>query len=398
MASKLPTLSNQFAHMNVNNNGVLTNTNVSIDQQRNQVLINPSTAAPTTMASLAGTILEFRIENALDLIKDVYLKVKLSNSSGGNFIHAIPDFWIENLQILGDNGGKILYQQPDNYLQVIADNIWRSRENHEATAIQYRGYTNNTYATTQVTVADTATPTYYINLAEQFFEVVNFRSFATVGNLLVRLHFAPSSRLITSGTCNISSIQLRCVGFQESEAQRKLVLKNAMNPQDNHFYGYRKHTVTQSLAASTSYDIRLSGINGHVAMLAFVLRRTSEISNPSTQGNVYAVASYEILDAAGKALTGHSPVDMSDMHLSYSMQFPNLFLSNYNAHIHTFCKGPVQALLTGSWNGGVEMNGFHTLRITTPAGFTPTTYEIVAYALVSQTLQQRKGSLTVTGF
>lgn len=392
---KIATLPNQYAHMNVaNNNGIYSNTDLSVDQRRNQVLINPSTAMPTTMASLVGSQLEFRIENNIDLIQNMYLRVKLNNTSGGNFIHAIPDFWLDRVEIWGQNGSVLLYSQMDSYVQFVADNIFRSRENHEATYVT-RGYSDTTYTTTQITVADTATPTYNIHIAEQFFKPCRLRSYAQDGNLLIRFQFAPTGRIITSGTCSISSTQLRVVGFDESEDQRDLMHSRLLLPHDYHFYGWMKHTVTQSLAASTSYDITLSGIKGHVAALCWVLRKTSETSSATNQGAVYGVSTYEIKDSAGKALTGHNPIDLNDMQISYAMQYPNLLLKNKEIQIHTFCKAPVQCFETGAWLGGYEFNGFETLRITTPSGLASTTYEINVYALTSQILQSRKASLHV---
>ena len=56
--------------------------NKVVDQRRAQVQVQPSSATPNTITSLAGSIIDYRLENAIDRISSVWLRIKYSNSSG----------------------------------------------------------------------------------------------------------------------------------------------------------------------------------------------------------------------------------------------------------------------------------------------------------------------------
>jgi hypothetical protein len=102
----------------------------------------------------------------------------------------------------------------------------------------------------------------FVNIAPLFWKSIYLRPYAFEGQMLIRLTFNPASPNILLGSMVTSEAVLRVSGYEESDSQKKLVLSKAMLPKNFFYYAPQCHVESQTLAASSTYTIRLSGIHG----------------------------------------------------------------------------------------------------------------------------------------
>lgn len=388
-----PNAMNDVAHqVQIGNNKVESFSFKNVPQRRSVVTINPTTSISSNI--LAGAQIDFRVENCVDRFSGgnaVYLRVAYNNTSGANCVIAPAECQIGLIQIYSNNGSNLLYQQQNNSESYVANNIVTSRTEHEGIAALK--LTSAAYATGVVTISNAQTGYYYIPICPLFWKSIHLRPYTISGNLLIRVQFNNAAINISSGSMTTTEAVLRVSGYYESEEQKKMMINKALLPKNFFYFAPQRHIETQTLAVSSTYTIRLSGIRGIAPVLFFCIRSTANISSPGNQYNWVRCSSFEILDSANVALTGYNPVTEDDMQLSYSHQFDNLFLNNTGAHVYSFSQQPVGNLATGTLDGSVFFDGFHSLRFTTKSTITPGSYEIMVCCLCNENLKLRNSVL-----
>lgn len=380
--------------MNVSGKQAEAFTNKSVEQRREMVFVNPSSAISSNV--LDGAVLDYRVENVIDRISACYLRVTYNNASGGNFVMCPPSGWLASIEIYANNGSTLLYQSSAaNIEQWILDSCFRDRNEHNTTAA-IRG-TNSAYTTAQITIANGATGSYYVCIAPQFFRSLHLRAYSFDGNLLIRLRFQSASlNYITSGSWTTTEAVLLFSGYNESEHQQKYILSKATIPKCLSYYSFQRHNETQTLAASTKYQVRLSGIRGHVNFLAFGLRPIANASDPNLQFTFVRPDSFDILNASNQSITGFKPQTVNDMILMASHLLPNEFILNTNLSVWSFSQNPQQDIATGSNNGYEQFEGFHSLEWNTSSALTPGSYQILVYAICNEALIIQNAQLSST--
>lgn len=370
---------------------VQTFSNKVVDQQRALVSVQPSSATATTISALAGSTVDFRLENNIDRITSVWLRIRYSNTSGADCAVSTADAWNSQQQIYSNNGANLLWQTTDN-VEAYLNNMFLSRNEFEVLAD--KRLTSVTYATGVTTIPTGSSGYVYIPIALPFFNACKIRPYTIDGNVLVRIQFAPSASIISSGTMDITETVLLLSGFYESDEQKNMMLREATLPKVIPYYSYQRHNETLTLAASTRYQIRLSGLVGDANILAFCIRSVSFISNPNAQYAFQDVENFDILDSGNRSLTGFRLQTTEDMELQYALQFDNLFISNTNAYIWSFSQSPVTDTGKGSTNGYVTMEGFNSLQFTTTADIIPGSYQILIFANAQEELRILNAQMT----
>lgn len=371
---------------------VETFNNTSSHQRRVFVQVSPTTAISSNV--LLGQSLDFRIENPVDRIGSVYLRVDWSNTSGANFIHSGPTaMWIQQVQIFANNGATLLYQTNDPIQNWLISSILMSRNEHETTAA-LRG-TDADYVTTTITENTATSGSYYIDLSPNFWRSVKLRPYCIDGNLLIKVKFQEAANIITSGTWTTSGVYLEMSGYMEDEQQKKLLLARSDKPKNFSYYAPQRHVETLTLAASSQYSVRMS-INGWVNQLFFALRISTLATSVSGQFTFVRPENFDILDPQSKSLTGFKSQTANDMVMLYSHLYDNQFIANTGACVYSFSQTPLVDVKTGSFNGGELMQGYHILQFTTPATFVGGTYEVLIYAMCNESLIIEAGNIKAT--
>jgi hypothetical protein len=209
----------------------------------------------------------------------------------------------------------------------------------------------------------------------------------------VRIKFQESANIITSGSWTTTAVYLELSGYMEDESQRKLMLQRAEKPKVFSYYAPQRHIESLTLAASTQYQVRLSGINGWVNQLFFVLRLTSLATSVASQFVFVRPDNFDILDPQNKSLTGFKNQSNYDMIMLYSHLYDNQFINNTNACVYSFSQTPIADVKTGSFNGGVYMEGYHILQFTTSSVLSPGSYQVLIYAMCNESLVIEKANI-----
>lgn len=151
---------------------------------------------------------------------------------------------------------------------------------------------------------------------------------------------------------------------------------------DGRFYDIVPQKFTQTLAASTEYTFRLTGLKGLASMLLFFIRASGATGNALK--TFQAVDSFEFEDATGKNLIGGNQQD-SDFNRYH--ETPELFDSEF-ARVHPLylisaSTDPVSDLLMGQLNGYMVLSGDEMLRFTTPSTLVGGSFEITIYGYIA---------------
>jgi hypothetical protein len=319
----------------IGNQNVKTFAYKYVPQRHIIVNVNPTSAIFSNV--LQGATIDYRIElGIIDRISGAgcQLRVAYSNTSGANCVIAIPEKWLVNIQIYANNGFTLIYQHVNEVEQYLINSVTLSRNEHENTAA-YRG-TSSIYATGTLTISNGATGYLFVKIAPLFWKALHLRPYSIDGQLLIRLQFDTGAANISSGSMTTTEAILRLSGYEEPEAQKKLILSKAMLPKNFFYYNPQRYIESLSLTTSLSYTVRLSGIHGNCNQLFFVLRAAANIGSLANSFSFTRVANFEILDESNVSVVGFSPVTESDMIMQYSHQYDNVFILNTNAYVWSF--------------------------------------------------------------
>jgi len=378
---------------NIGGRNVEAFTNTSVPQRRVFVQVSPSTAISSNI--LQGSQLEFRLENPVDRIGTCYLRIDWANSSGANFVHSGPtDMWLQQIQIYANNGSVLLYQTNDPVATFLINSVLQSRNEYENSAA-LRGSDAN-YSTGTITNGTGTSGSYYISLAPNFWRSLHLRPYTFDGNLIVRIKFQDAANIISSGTWTTTACYLEFTGYMESEEQKKQMIQRAEKPKILSYYAPQVHMETLTLAASTQYQVRLSGINGYTNQIFFVLRSVAYATSPANQFDFERPLNFDILDPQAKSLTGFKNQSTPDMLILYSHLYDNKFLLNTNACVYTFSQSPGGDVAMGSFHGGVDMRGYHILQFNTQSTIVPGSFQVLVYAMCNESLIIENAQLKTT--
>jgi hypothetical protein len=152
------------------------------------------------------------------------------------------------------------YQTVSEIESFLINAVTTSRNEWENSAAYH--LTSSAYATGTSSIANGQSGYIFVNIAPLFWKSIHLRPYAIEGQMLIRLTFNPASANISSGFMITTEAVLRISGYEESDAQKKLILSQAMLPNNYFYYAPQRHVETQSFSASSTYTIRLSGIHG----------------------------------------------------------------------------------------------------------------------------------------
>jgi hypothetical protein len=357
-------------------------TNHSINQRRALVSVAPTTSVASFVWGSASQ-LDYRIENNIDRITAAYIKLDVNNSSGASCVTSAGPLHIQKIEIYANNGATLLYSSNSNVANFLIDAVHLSRTEWNNTAA-IRGTLANNYGAGALTTTNTTVYSFYYPIAPAFFRALKLRPYTINGNLLIRIKF--SDVLVTSGTLTTTACNLLLMGYYESEQQKAHCLKRAEIPKCLSYYAPQVQHETLTLAASSSYNLRLSGLNGFINQVYFAVRAVANAAIPANLATFVRLSSFDILNPSSQSLTGFKVQTESDMVLAYSHQFDNEFINNNNAHIWTFSQQSASDIGRGSWNGGIEVRGDHYLQLNTASTLAGGSYEIIVIAMMNEML------------
>lgn len=362
------------------------------------VSIQPTTTVPNTLNSAQ---VQFRPQDGItDRFDHAYLKINVSNNSGATTVITPTPFLLSYWQLFGANGNVLLLQQ---YATEIWLEICAFFDYSDWLITQELIGSNANYSAAGITIANGASTNLYIPLIT-LFTAARLYLPGMKDQLLFNFQFAPSSiNVITGTTPTVNTMQLLFRGAYDAPSvrQMKMQMYRSLNL-DFPYLGVQRSTYQYTLAASTTYNIQLSGFAG-IACCLFITVRAVPITSSNVATYVAAINNFDVQDQNGQSLLGYYLRDVADtinfrsdqqiMSLEY---FDNAFSLNSFFYFVSWSRSPKTDMLTGSSHGFCALTGFEVLKITTNSGLSGGSYQVDVWARTYETLRCRAGELSVT--
>lgn len=361
-------------------------------QNRQQLSVQPSTTVPVSL--LNGGQLEFRInKGVIDIIDYCMVKLNITNNSGGASVLTPSQFLAQRIDIYGDNGGVLLKQIYP--LELYLENALLTRNEFENFSAAL-GLNASTYASLATSIANTATAELYIPIWQPFYPA-KLHASALSGELIVRILFNPTALTHVSGSLvDVTDCKLLIKGRDQHNAVAAHIEQHYKSniPLQLSFMNIQRTTQTLALAASTTYNLILSGIRGICSILFFTIRPAA-----LTAGNILtftAVQDYDIQNSDGSSINGFQRRNATEGLLDYAETFDNLFRKNVNFHCISFSTDPISDFTFGSNHGFQAFSSFEKLSFTTAAGLSSASYQVDVIAFCHDHLTVDMGRITAT--
>jgi len=356
---------------------------------RNRITIRQSPVTGTSADLLNGGVLDIKIDRGIiDVIDRAYLKVSITNDTGGSSTLAPSPFFIKTVEILGNNGSQKLALVYDQELWLSLFALTRNEFEQMASLFG----TNSTYAVTGTAVADTASRDFYVPLLALLSQA-KLVTRGIKGELLLRFTFNVTALTHLSGSLvNVDSVDLLLQGYNEPESITQNRLKVYAGKHMIPMINWWKTTQTLSLAASTTYTIILTGLQGLTNGL-FITIRSATITGANQGTYLAQFDRYDIQDASGQSMLGSYQKRVSERLIDYAPLIDNQFASNSNFLLIPF-GNPYEAFWSGNNSGFQVFTGYEKFQFTTVAGLASASYIIDFYSLNHSSLMINNGMIT----
>lgn len=353
------------------------NTYRVLAQNKDLVTIQPSAGSPSNWVN--GAVVDFRIEKgAADVIDFMVIRVKLTNGTGAGVVLAPVQLQIQRVDFLLQNGSTLIHSIQGH--ELYEQNAFLPRNEFENICASM--YLTENYASAATSIADGTSTFLNIPLWSPWL-ACRLHPSGLDGNIMIRVYTQPIAQTTVSGgalTCNEVVLQLHSRDQPQSlQNEQNRFYADKTVPTVLSFLNIQRMPVSMPLAASTKYDITLTGIKGIASCMFFTIRPA--VITASNCITYTAIDTYDLLDASGNSLLGSTPKGLYEQIYEYATCFNNKFRKLINFNFIPFSQDPVADFTTGSNNGYQPMTGFERLTFTTPAGLSSASYsiDIVAY-------------------
>jgi hypothetical protein len=273
---------------------------------------------------------------------------------------------------------------------------------------------NYASATQRALLASTASQNYYVKL-KTLFDQTHYSLLADQHSVQLKIYMDSLTNLVEQSTgvgtpvATINSVNLiaKITRLPLEIASNRLSLM-ARKPEDSIFHSLRYGTFTIN-SGVTSANIVLTPIVGSVAMLIFVIRTSTAL----TQGgffNYNALANFAIIDAGGSNCVG-GQVIASQLCLQYLMGHwsrssytsetsigsnlaGTLVNNGANVYAWSFSSSPQEALKDGLLLGSRRFIGSEQLQLTFPSALAANV-QVDVFALTESMLKQDANTVRV---
>ena len=305
--------------------------------------------------------------------------------TAANPVTVIPHYLIDRVEFLSTEGNPISVIYGDN---IYAEKLHKTLEQHNREKDVEN--LNSSYNGVSVSAATLKRIILHIPC---LVDKTQLKLSAVNNRMIARFYFSPNG--VTSGSasdisvslCDLIQVTQQLSGALESSEQRKkqngTFWYRFLNP-------VRVASNTQSMAASSQYDIRLTSAHGMYAYLFFVIR-----TNPISGSNVNSFLQIDSFELYDRDMTIVGLKTTNEMHKIDSLMFEGDILNSKYIYVIPFAID-INLANNGSQTGYYCFTGDEILRIYTPAGFASTSYKVDVYGYEYNKLQLDHGRLDVT--
>jgi hypothetical protein len=340
-------------------------------------------------------VAEFELtRDQLSRLDEVNLKLNITNSTGGSVTLAPAKALIQQVEIYGNQGGDMLCLM--RYEDLWTENIHYNSNDWALVAASQNSNAN--YSTAGNAIADTATATYFIPIKT----LINAGGLHLAGlksMITIRFTFQSSTYTVISGSIpTVTAATLLLEGVYEpkeiADMKSQMYMKSPLTVK---FLDRQRNTTTLALAASSTYEVNLSSINGLCAYLWFGIRAAARTAaNQLTFTATQSVSSFDIQDQNGQSIIGFyarqiSPVDENSCIVYAESGLDNTFPLFTGLVMVPFTENINHSFMYGAGHGFQLFSSYEKLRFTTSSIFTPGNFEIVVLAAMYNQVYIRNG-------
>lgn len=354
--ASITTVSDKFVTVQeADGNYVLRNEGYSATNDKKVIAqLSPSTQVPS---SLANCQIDFKLENIVDVLEYPTLQCSLLNNTGANAsVSAIP-FWINRIDVLGQNGNSILFSTYDQ--EIYLSYMWLDQNTYEAQASSI-GLDLN-YQSLGTVVPNNGSITLNMPLYG-FWKAVRLALCGIKSPIVLRFYFNQSTNIVLTGsmmTCQNMNLILRGKTLKSNTRKELEDTYSPMNkiPLSLAHLSVDRMVVTQNLVAGQNGNVVLSGLTGVCSFLVFTLRLATDVNTALSQNLYHKVKNFDIYDSSGSSLIGFYQRDLQTSQIDFANNWANraFLVSGFN--INSFSSNPRSAFSNGINSGFAIFTG-----------------------------------------
>ncbi len=334
----------------------------------------PSTQVPT---GLSASQTDIRLEQLLggNIIYPV-LQWTILNNTLANITYADASSFINHIEIYGQNGGNLLFQQYS--LEYYLQNAWLDKNSYEAQAFT-QGLTT-AYANAPTTILPGGSFTFNLPLY-QFFMSTKILLEGLNSNLLVRIYWNQLPYYVIGGVVEgtTTSLQLVITGkkLKKYSLDKSLQLyKSPKCPLYQNFLSIQRQSNTVQLTPSSTFLLTLTGLSGVCCALFFTIRAAADVTSAANAHNFIDIKDWDIIDVNSSSLIGYYRRDDSTAGIQFANTWNNNFRNDTNANMMCWANDPRGAFATSENSGYCILTSFEKLSITMLASLAPGAYQV----------------------
>jgi hypothetical protein len=334
----------------------------------------PSTQVPTGLSSSQTDI---RLEQLMggNIIYPV-LQWTLLNNTLANITYADASSFINHIEIYGQNGGNLLFQQYS--LEYYLQNAWLDRNTYEAQAFT-QGLTT-AYANSPTTILPGGSFTFNLPLY-QFFMSTKIVLEGLNSNLLVRIYWNPLSYYVIGGAIEATTTNLQLVitgkKLKKYSLDKTLQLyKSPKCPLYQNFLSIQRQSNTIQMTPGATFSITLTGLSGVCAALFFVIRAAADVTSAANSHNYVDIQNFDVVDVNNMSLIGFYRRDDSTAGIQFANTWNNNFRNDTNTNMICWAADPRGAFATSENSGFAILTSFEKLSITMLSSLAPAAYQV----------------------
>lgn len=358
--------------------------------------------SPSSAANFASTV-QFDVRE-IGILQANYLLVTVSAPTGAtNAKFAVAPYMLRRIEYLNNSGAILKTVQSGDENFICHQLLFTDEERAEYNAMV--GPYND--SARRIALASAGTQTFFIQLRDPF---TQSGSYALLGNehaFSIRLEFTTLEQVCSySAQTALASSIVSCQLFTNIiRLPEQKVQEMKMEIQSHGALGHLFTDVVQQTftiqAGVTSSQFVLSGIQGRVSAICFVVRRADTLYDDNYV--VFApISSYQLTDASATSLLGLTTITHRqnallinrDLSLSTYLLEGNGLAGDNNANVYFFAfdPSPVDCLKHAVHTNSRRFNGTEVLTINFP-GTTANVMQVDVFGFVEGALIQSAGSV-----
>jgi hypothetical protein len=293
-------------------------------------------------------------------VKDVYLRIDISNGSGGAInLMPVPQ-WIERIDILTPSGTRIE--------QLYEEFLWHDTKQMSSKEWKYWAPLMNTtknWGISNDVIPNGDVRRYFLKLNGSWIENASPFLPHINGEVIFRVYFRAANQIFISGASagvNITRLELEYDSPFMLQSEFAAALNKHRSMVHDHRYNFPiRQQYTQNLTPGQEVNILLSGFNGLFRDLQFFVRTAN--ASLRDKFDYLPINYYEILDTNGQDILGGNFEYHEEDIIAYSNHYDNDMRRHMQLYTYDFSASPLTDGTHGTLTGYYPFSGRETLRI-----------------------------------